>query len=107
MKGLNLKGKQRKNGKYHSYRGEVGKVADNLLEREFNADRPYEKLTTDITKFKIGNDKVYLSPVMDLYNREIISYSISRSPNLAQIRDMLDGLFGKLPENATPLFHSD
>lgn len=107
MKGLNLKGKQRKNGKYHSYRGEVGKIANNLLKRDFTASKPYEKLTTDVTEFKIGSDKVYLSPVMDLYNREIISYSISQSPNLWQIREMLDGLFRKLPENATPLFHSD
>ena len=107
MKGLNLKGKQRKNGKYHSYRGEVGKIADNLLKRDFTASKPYEKLTTDVTEFKIGSDKVYLSPVMDLYNREIISYSISQSPNLWQIREMLDGLFRKLPENATPLFHPD
>ena len=107
MKGLNLKGKQRKNGKYHSYRGEVGKIADNLLKRDFTASKPYEKLTTDVTEFKIGQDKVYLSPVMDLYNREIISYSISRSPNLAQIREMLNGLFRKLPKGAAPLFHSD
>lgn len=44
---------------------------------------------------------------MDLYNREIVSYSISLSPNLQQIREMLDGLFKKLPANAKPLFHSD
>lgn len=107
MKSLNLKGKQRKNGKYHSYKGEVGKVADNLLKRDFNAERPFEKLTTDVTEFKVCNDKVYLSPILDLYNREIISYSISLSPNLWQIREMLDGLFRKLPDDAAPLFHSD
>ncbi len=107
MKELNLKGKQLKNGKYHSYKGEVGKVADNLLKRDFKAEKPFEKLTTDVTEFKVCNDKVYLSPVMDLYNREIISYSISLSPNLWQIREMLSGLFAKLPETARPLFHSD
>ena len=107
MKSLELKGKQRKNGKYHSYKGEVGKIADNLLERDFYAARPFEKLTTDVTEFKVCDDKVYLSPVMDLYNREIISYSISLSPNLWQIREMLDGLFKKLPDDARPLFHSD
>lgn len=107
MRSLNLKGKQRKNGKYHSYKGEVGKVADNLLKRDFKADKPFEKLTTDVTEFKVCNDKVYLSPVMDLYNREIISYSISLSPNLRQIREMLDGLFRVLPDEARPLFHSD
>lgn len=107
MKSLGLKGKQRKNGKYRSYKGEVGKVADNLLKRDFSASKPFEKLTTDVTEFKVCDKKVYLSPVMDLYNREIISYSISQSPNLWQIREMLDGLFEKLPAGATPLFHSD
>ena len=107
MKSLNLRGKQSKNGKYHSYKGEVGKVADNLLHRDFHADKPFEKLTTDITEFKIGDEKVYLSPVLDMFNREIISYSISTSPNLQQIRDMLNDLFEKLPADARPLFHSD
>lgn len=107
MRELNLKGKQRKNGKYHSYKGEVGKVADNLLNRDFKAEKPFEKLTTDVTEFKVCNDKVYLSPVMDLYNREIVSYSISLSPNLWQIRDMLSGLFDKIPKEARPIFHSD
>ncbi len=107
MKQLGLKGKQRKNDKYHSYKGEVGKVADNLLKRDFKAEKPFEKLTTDVTQFKVGDTKVYLSPVMDLFNREIVSYSISLSPNLDQIREMLNGLFDKLPDDATPLFHSD
>ena len=107
MRSLNLRGKQRKNGKYHSYKGEVGKVADNLLKRNFYAEKPFEKLTTDVTEFKIGNEKVYLSPVLDMFNREIVSYSISTSPNLQQVRDMLNGLFEKLPSDARPLFHSD
>ena len=104
---LGLKGKQRKNGKYHSYKGEIGKVADNLLARNFKAEKPFEKLTTDVTEFKVCDSKVYLSPVMDLYNREIVSYSISLSPNLWQIREMLNGLFDKLPNDAKPIFHSD
>ena len=107
MKSLSLVGKQRKNNKYHSYKGEVGKIADNLLKRNFTAEKPFEKLTTDVTEFKVCDDKVYLSPVMDLYNREIISYDISLSPNLEQIRNMLNGLFAKLPNNVKPIFHSD
>ena len=107
MNSLGLKGKQRKNDKYHSYKGEVGKVADNLLKRDFHASKPFEKLTTDVTQFKVCDEKVYLSPVMDLYNREIISYSISTSPNLEQVREMLNGLFAKLPKGARPIFHSD
>ncbi len=107
MKSLDLKGKQRKNGKYHSYKGEVGKIADNIIKKDFYAVKPFEKLTTDVTEFKVCDDKVYLSPVMDLYNREIVSYSISLSPNLWQIREMLSGLFDKLPADARPIFHSD
>ena len=107
MKSLNLKGKQRKNEKYHSYKGEVGKVAENLLQRDFTAEKPFEKLTTDVTEFSVCNEKVYLSPIMDLYNREIISYSISKSPNFWQTKEMLQGLFEKLPKGAKPLLHSD
>ena len=107
MRELGLRGKQSKNGKYHSYKGTVGKIADNILNREFEANEPFEKLATDVTEFKVCDEKVYLSPILDLFNREIISYSISLSPNFQQIRDMLNGLFEKLPEDARPLFHSD
>ena len=77
-----------------------------MLKRDFHADKPFEKLTTDVTEFKIGDEKVYLSPVLDMFNREIVSYSISTSPNLWQIREMLDGLFEKLPP-MQGYFHSD
>ena len=107
MRELGLQAKQSKNSKYHSYKGTIGKIADNILKRDFKADKPFEKLTTDVTEFKIGNEKVYLYPVLDLFNREIISYSISTSPNLQQIREMLNGLFDKLPLDAKPIFHSD
>ena len=72
MKELHLRGKRSKNGKYHSYKGEVGKVADNLLHRDFSAEKPFEKLATDVTEFKIGEEKVYFSPVLDMFNREIV-----------------------------------
>lgn len=65
MKMLGLHGKMRKNERYHSYKGEVGKVADNLLNRDFNAERAIEKLATDVTQFKVKDTKVYLSPIMD------------------------------------------
>ena len=107
MRELGLKAKQSKNGKYHSYKGTVGKVADNIIKRDFKANKPFEKLATDVTQFNVCNEKVYLSPVLDLFNREIISYSISLSPDLQQIRDMLNDLFKKLPEDARPIFHSD
>ena len=107
MNSLGLKGKQRKNDQYHSYKGTVGKVADNLLKRDFYAGKPFEKLTTDVTQFNICDSKVYLSPVLDLFNNEVVSYAVSMSPNLEQIREMLNGLFEKLPADAKPIFHSD
>ena len=92
MKMLKIRGKQRKS-KYKSYRGEVGKIAPNVLNREFNTNAPYTKLTTDVTEFSVCNEKVYLSPVLDMFNNEILSYSISTSPNFLQTREMLKGLF--------------
>ena len=59
--------------KYRSYRGEVGKIAPNLLARDFHAERPNQKWVTDVTEFSLFGSKLYLSPVLDLYNGEIIS----------------------------------
>ena len=81
-----------------------GKVADNLLHKKFYADKPFEKLTTGIIEFKIGKEKVYLSPVLDMFNRVIVAYSISTSPNLQQIRDMLNRLFGYQHHEIKKLF---
>lgn len=91
--------------RYDSYRGEEGKMAKNVLNRDFRADRPMEKLATDVTEFKVAGAKAYLSPIMDLYNNEIVAWSISRSPNFAQTMEMLDGLEPLLRGPA--LLHSD
>ena len=72
--------------KYRSYRGEVGKVAPNLLARDFRAERPNQKWVTDVTEFSLFGSKLYLSPVIDLYNGEIISYAISDRASGAHIR---------------------
>ena len=68
------------------------------MQRDFTAEQPFEKLTTDVTQFNVCGEKVYLSPTLALYNREIVSSSVSLSPNLEQIREMLNGLFEKLHE---------
>lgn len=106
MKSMDLQGKQKRN-KYRSYRGVVGKVAPNLLDREFSSQKPFEKLVTDVSEFKVCNEKVYLSPILDLFNREIVAYSISKTPYFAQTKEMLDRLFAKMPPAARPLLHSD
>lgn len=93
--------------KYRSYRGEVGKIAPNLLRRDFRAVKPNSKWATDITEFKLLGQKLYLSPIMDLFNGEIISYSLSKSPNFNQISKMLKDAFQKIPDNSQLILHSD
>lgn len=93
--------------KYHSYRGGVGKIAPNLLKRDFKAEKPNLKWATDITEFKLFGQKLYLSPIMDLFNGEIISYSLTRSPNFHQVTEMLKDAFQKIPDNSQLILHSD
>ena len=93
--------------KYRSYKGEIGKVAPNLIDRNFHADAPNQKWTTDITEFSLFGKKLYLSPILDMYNGEIISYNISEHPHLGQVMDMLDKAFEKIPDNTGLVFHSD
>ena len=93
--------------KYRSYKGEVGKVAPNIIARDFKADRPNQKWTTDVTEFAVNNQKVYLSPILDMYNGEIISYNISLHPTFHQTMDMLDKAFAKIPDNTGLILHSD
>lgn len=93
--------------KYKSYKGETGKVAPNLLNRDFYAEKPNLKWTTDITEFSLCGEKTYLSPILDMYNGEIISYVISDRPVLKQVLDMVDDAFRKLPKDVNLIFHSD
>lgn len=93
--------------KYRSYKGETGKVAPNLLERNFMADKPNQKWVTDLTEFSLFGKKLYLSPIMDLYNREIISYNISDRPTFYQTMQMLDLALKRLPDETDLILHSD
>ena len=93
--------------KYRSYRGEVGKIAPNLLARDFHAERPNQKWVTDVTEFSLFGNKLYLSPVLDLYNGEIISYAISDRANYRQVEEMLYKAFSRLPDGSGLIFHSD
>ncbi len=93
--------------KYRSYRGEVGAIAPNRLQRCFSASRPNSKWTTDITEFKLGGDKLYLSPIMDLFNGEIVSYEIQRRPTFNLVKTMLVKALVKLHLDEKPLIHSD
>lgn len=104
---LGLKPLKRNKRKYSSYKGTVGKIADNLIKRNFTANNPNEKWYTDVTEFNLRGEKCYLSPILDGFNGEIISYNTSKSPNLAQIDDMLNKAFKKVGNLKGLIFHSD
>ena len=104
---LELKSIQRPKRRYNSYKGTIGKIADNLLNRNFKAKNPNEKWATDVTEFKVNNEKLYLSPIIDLFNGEIISYNLSRHPVFNQVVDMLKKAFNKIPDNTNLILHSD
>ena len=93
--------------KYHSYKGEVGRKFDNLLKRNFKTNQPRKKMVTDVTQINICNTKLYLSPLIDLYNGEILGYNISKSPNMKQIFDMLEMAFKDCSDCKGAILHSD
>ena len=93
--------------RYHSYRGDIGKTAPNIIARDFTAEAPNRKWATDVTQINIGSVKLYLSHILYMFNGEIISYNISRSPNLEQVYDMLDKAFAKFDKLDGLILHSD
>lgn len=108
MKVLGLSTRIRRKRKYSSYQGEIGKKADNLIQRQFEAAKPMEKCYTDVTEFAIpaSTQKLYLSPVLDGFNSEIIAYNLSTSPNLEQVKAMLNQAFSEEHYTNT-ILHSD
>lgn len=93
--------------RYRSYKGRVGHVAEHLLCRKFEASEPHEKWVTDVTEFNIRGEKVYLSPILDLYNQEIVSYEVDSRPHYSMVKKMLDTAIGRLNPRQTPMIHSD
>lgn len=93
--------------RYNSYRGPVGRTFENVLGRDFSADAPWEKLGTDVTEFRQPWGKAYLAPVLDLCGDEVVAWSISLRPDMAQQHEMLDMLLRKMPDGCHPVMHSD
>tara|TARA_R110000782_G_scaffold124190_1_gene215737 strand:+ start:80 stop:910 length:831 start_codon:yes stop_codon:yes gene_type:complete len=93
--------------RYRSYRGPVGTIAPNLLDRQFQAQWPNQKWVTDITEFNVKGHKLYLSPIMDLCNGEIVAYQTGRQPVFALVADMLRKAFARLGPSDKPQLHSD
>lgn len=120
MRENNLKGIHPK-VKYHSYKGDNGLSKKNLLlyssfdsikqkevlKRDFNAKKPNEKWTTDVSEFHISAGKLYLSPILDMFDSSIVSYNISTSPNFNQVTDMLNMAFDKHKNLNGLILHSD
>lgn len=106
MSQLSLKGKRPKE-KYHSYKGDVGKVADNVIDRDFSTKKPLEKWTTDVSQFNFPWGKCYISPILDMHTNEIVSYNLSLSPGMEQIKDMLKKAFKRFSSVQGLIMHSD
>lgn len=92
--------------RYRSYRGQAGRIVSNVLQRDFAATAPNEKLSTDVTEFVVCGQKQYLSPVIDLYNGEIISYTLSLHPNLLMVTSMMKKALKRIGDSH-PILHSD
>lgn len=106
MQALGLKSLARAK-KYRSYRGQSSHVAANVLARHFEAERPNQKWVTDVTEFNVRGEKLYLSPVMDLYNGEIVAYETHRRPMFKLVGDMLKKALARLSPSEQPILHSD
>ena len=97
-----------KKKKYCSYRGEVGAKAPNVINRHFDIGEPYKVFGTDVSQFRIGEDKLYLSPIIDFHTREIVAYDLSIHPNMLQIKRMMHQLEDKYNDYLPgSIIHSD
>ena len=88
-------------------KGETGKIAPNLLKRDFHAEKPNQKWVTDVTEFSLFGEKLYLSPILDLYSSDLVSYTISDRPVLNMVISMLDKAFETIPDGTKLILHSD
>ena len=93
--------------KYRSYKGEVEKIAPNLLNRNFYAEKPNQKWVTDVTEFSLFGQKLYLSPILDLHNGYLVSYTISERPIMSMVTTMLTKAFETIPDGTGLILHSD
>ena len=93
--------------RYRSYRGGAGITAPNVLERDFHATKPDEKWVTDVTEFNVHQQKVYLSPVVDLFTQEVVAYKVAKNAMLPLVTEMLTEAIATLPTDANPIVHSD
>lgn len=106
MVDMGLKAKV-KRVKYRSYKGDVGTIAPNVIARDFKTTGINQKWATDITEYKINDEKGYLSPILDMNNGEIVAYTKSRHPDLALVMKMVDEAIEKEHPSQGLILHSD
>lgn len=109
MHHLNIASRIRRNTHSCTIRAKDAKTAPNLLARDFNASMPNEKWVTDVTEFKYGKkfeNKIYLSAILDLYDRYPVSYILGDHNNNPLVFDTFNEALRNNPD-AHPLFHSD
>ena len=107
MKEAGVQVKQKRAAKYSSYAGEISELAPNVLDRDFKATRPYQKIVTDISQFNVGEEKVYLSPFIDLFSNRIISFTLSKSPSVQAVTTGLKSVISQIPDGMRTIIHSD
>ena len=93
--------------KYRSYKGRMGEIAPNLLQRNFYAEKPNQKWVTDVTEFSMFGQKLYLSPILDLHNGYLVSYTLGERPVLSLVTKMLMQAFETIPDGTRLILHSD
>lgn len=107
MRVLGLVCQVRRRTRRGSFRGEPGTIAPNVLNRDFTAGAPNQRWVTDVTELRVGEEKRYLAPVMDLFDRQIIAYTVGAAPNLTVATSALQAALATLPPGAQPLVHTD
>lgn len=107
MNELNIHPVQRKKGRYNSYRKQKRQPEPNVIHRDFRSTEVCEKLVSDVSEFNVAGQKVYLSPLIDLFNGEVIGRSISTSPTVAFVNKMFEGVDSRIPAWVRPIAHTD
>ena len=98
---------QKHHRKYNSYKGEISPAVENLIKRDFHAEKPNSKWLTDITEFAIPAGKIYLSPIIECFDGFVTSWSIGVSPDANLVNRMLDNAIALLGDDEHPVVHSD
>lgn len=107
MRELGLVCHVRRKRPFITYRGEISAAVPNVLNRAVTATAPNQTWVTDITEFRVGEEKLYLSPVMDLFDRQIIAFTTGRSPSVALTTSALRAAIRTISPDDHPLVHSD